>query len=73
MNDTLFDYLEDQLSPYLLGQNVCAADFYLYMLTRWDPQKDQMLANRPKLAAFCDKMRGHNVVETVLAKQPRKK
>ena len=73
MNDTLFDYLEDQLSPYLLGQNVCAADFYLYMLTRWDPQKDQMLANRPKLAAFCVQMRGHTVVETVLAKQPRKK
>ena len=73
MNDTLFDYLEDQLSPYLLGQNVCAADFYLYMLTRWDPQKEQMLANRPKLAAFCEQMRGHNVVETVLAKQPRKK
>mgnify|MGYP001229161021 CR=1 FL=1 len=73
MNDTLFDYLEDQLSPYLLGQDVCAADFYLYMLTRWDPQKDQMLANRPKLATFCDQMRGHNVVETVLAKQPRKK
>ena len=66
-------YFEDQLFPYLLGQNVCAADFYLYMLTRWDPQKDQMLANRQKLAAFCEQMRGHNVVETVLAKQPRKK
>ncbi len=73
MNDTLFDYLEDQLSPYLLGQDVCAADFYLYMLTRWEPQKDQMRASRPKLAAFCDQMRGQNVVETVLAKQPRKK
>ena len=73
MNDTLFDYLEDQLSPYLLGQNVCAADFYLYMLTRWEPLKDQMLANRPKLIAFCEQIRGHNVVEAVLAKQPRKK
>ena len=72
MNDTLFDYLEDQLSPYLLGQDVCAADFYLYMLTRWEPQKDQMRSSRPKLAAFCDQMRGQNVVETVLAKQPRK-
>ena len=71
MNDNLFDYLEGQLSPYALGQHVCAVDFYLYMLTRWEPQKDQMRANRPKLAAFCDQMRGHNVVETVLAKQPR--
>ena len=72
MNDNLFDYLEGQLSPYVLGQNVCAADFYLYMLTRWEPQKDQMRTNRPKLAAFCDQMRGNDVVEAVLAKQPRK-
>ena len=73
MNDTMFDYLEGQLSPYLLGRNVSAVDFYLYMLTRWEPQKEQMLSNRPKLSAFCNQMRGHNVVETVLANQPREK
>ena len=73
MNDSLFDYLESQLSPYLLGEDVCAADFYLYMLTRWEPQKDQMRTNRPKLAAFCEQIRGHQAVESVLAKQPRDK
>ena len=73
MNDTLFDYLEIQLSPNLLGGESCAADFYLYMLTRWEPNKDQMRTNRPKLAAFCDVMRQHPVVEAVLAKQPRRK
>ena len=73
MNDTMFDYLEGQLSPYLLGRNVCAVDFYLYMLTRWEPQKEQMRTNRPKLSAFCDQMRSHKVVESVLANQPRKK
>ena len=52
MNDTLFDYLEGQLSPNLLGGEICAADFYLYMLTRWEPNKDQMRTGRPKLAAF---------------------
>ena len=72
-NYRLFDYLETELSPYICGKTLSAADFYLYMLTRWEPQKDRMLANRPKLKAFCDQMRGHNVVETVLAKQPRKK
>ena len=73
MNDTLFDYLEGQLSPNLLGGEICAADFYLYMLTRWEPNKDQMRTGRPKLAAFCEAMRQHPVVEAVLAKQPRRK
>lgn len=73
MNDTLFDYLEGQLSPNLLGGEICAADFYLYMLTRWEPNKDQMRTGRPKLAAFCEAMRQHPIVEAVLAKQPRRK
>ena len=73
MNDTLFDYLEGQLSPNLLGGEICAADFYLYMLTRWEPNKDQMRTGRPKLAQFCDVMRQHPVIEAVLAKQPRRK
>ena len=72
-NDTLFDYLEDQLCPRLMGEDVCAADYYLYMLTRWEPHKDQMRDNRPRLAAFCDDMRSLAVVEEVLAKQPRRK
>ena len=73
MNDTLFDYLEGQLSPNLLGGDICAADFYLYMLTRWEPNKDQMRTGRLKLAQFCEAMRQHPVVEAVLAKQPRRK
>lgn len=73
MNETLFDYLEGQLSPNLLGDDVCAADFYLYMLTRWEPHKDQMRSGRPNLAAFCDRMRAHPIVGDVLAKQPRRK
>ena len=73
MNDTLFDYLEGQLSPNLLGDDICAADFYLYMLTRWEPNKDQMRTGRPNLAQFCDVMRKHPIVEAVLAKQPRRK
>ena len=73
MNDGLFDYLEGQLSPNLLGDDVCAADFYLYMLTRWEPHKDQMRNGRPNLAAFCDRMRAHPVVADVLARQPRRK
>ena len=73
MNDTLFDYLESQLSPNLLGGEICAADFYLYMLTRWEPNKDQLRTGRPKLAAFCEAMRQHPVVAAVLAKQPRRK
>ena len=62
MNDTLFDYLEGQLSPNLLGGDICAADFYLplnNMLTRWEPNKDQMRTgslsgrNWPSFAMLC--------------------
>lgn len=69
-NDTLFNYIEGQLSPNLLGNDVCAVDFYLYMLTRWEPDKDQIFAKRPKLATFFAQMRKHPVVESVLVNQP---
>ena len=72
MNDTLFDYFEDQLSPYLLGQNVCAADFYLYMLSRWDFNKTAIRATRPKLDALLTELRARPSVSESLAAQPRR-
>ena len=59
------DYLETQLAPFLAGAAPMAADFYLFMMTRWAPDRDLMLAGRPNLAEFVDLMRFHPTVEAV--------
>lgn len=57
VNDRLYDYLETVLNPYICQNMLTAADFYLYMLCRWEPDKTAMRANRPKLAALFDELR----------------
>ena len=72
MNDTLFDYLKANY-PLICWAAMSVQLISICMLTRWEPQKEQMRTNRPKLSAFCDQMRSHKVVESVLVNQPRKK
>ena len=60
-----WDYIEGQLSPYLAGKSPMAADFYLFMITRWAPDPDAMLAGRPRLAAFITAMRQNAIVGDV--------
>jgi glutathione S-transferase len=67
----LFDHIEAMLSPYLCGDEITAADFYFYMMCRWDMDKDAMREGRPKLASFISRMRDHPSVTTVLNAQPR--
>jgi len=59
------DFLEGQLAPFLAGVAPLAADFYFFMMTRWAPDKDQMLDGRPAIAAFIEAMRFHPTVEAV--------
>ena len=40
------DYLESQLDPYLAGAAPMAADFYLFMIDRWAPDKDRVRSGR---------------------------
>ena len=63
--DRWLDYLESQLDPYLAGSAPMAADFYLFMITRWAPDKDRVHSRRPKIAAFIEAMRYHPIVESV--------
>ena len=63
--DRWWDYLEGQLSPFLGGAAPMAADFYMFMMTRWAPDRDRMLAGRPRLGAFIDSMRTHPTVDAV--------
>ena len=39
-----YSYLENVLCPYLIGNEPMAADFYLFMLTRWDPNIKDLLS-----------------------------
>ena len=66
-----YDFIEETLCPFLCGATPFAADFYLYMLARWDFDRDGLLAKRPKLAAFMAVMRAHPAVDPVLAAQRR--
>lgn len=59
------DYLETQLDPYLAGEAPMAADFYFFMMTRWAPDSEMVVAGRPRIAAFIEAMRFHPTVESV--------
>ncbi|HLY53898.1 MAG TPA: glutathione S-transferase family protein [Steroidobacteraceae bacterium] len=50
--------LHGELSPYLLGDDLSAADAYLHMLAGWYPEERQPLAARlPKLAQHAELLR----------------
>ena len=69
----LYDYIEAELAPYICGADLTAADFYLYMLSRWELNKTAMRAQRPKLNALLDELRARPSVSETLAAQPRRK
>ena len=49
---TVYNYIESILRPYLCGDEITAADFYLYMIASWDNDQKNLLTNRPKLSAL---------------------
>ena len=68
----LYDYIEVTLAPYICGEVLTAADFYLYMLSRWDFNKTAIRATRPKLDALLTELRARPSVSESLAAQPRR-
>jgi glutathione S-transferase len=46
-----------ELSPYVLGDQLSAADAYLHMLAGWYPEDDRPLASMPKLAQHAELLR----------------
>ena len=66
----IFNHLEDILDPYICGKDLTAADFYFYMLSRWDLDKAAMREGRPKLTALLDEIRARPSVDSVIAAQP---
>ena len=47
---TLYNYVESILNPYLCGEEITAADFYLYMIATWDQDRKKLFTDRPKLS-----------------------
>ena len=69
----LYDYIEFELAHYICGEVLTAADFYLYMLSRWDFNKTAIRATRPKLNALLNELRARPSVSECLAAQPPRK
>ena len=73
VNDELYDYIEGVLNPYICGEMLTPADLYLYMISRWNLDKDAMRASRPKLASALDRLHTHPSIAATLANQPKRK
>ena len=67
----IYDYIEKELDSYICGDILTAADFYLYMLLRWDLHKNALYQERPKLKNFANMMRNRPSVVRVLESQPK--
>ena len=50
--ETAYNFINMKLNPYLLGENKSAVDYYLYMVTRWDPSIDNLLNDKDNLGKF---------------------
>ena len=69
--DRWWDYLDGQLDPFLAGATPMAADFYLFMMTRWAPDRDRMLQGRSHLSEFIEAMRHNPIVDAVTQSHDR--
>ena len=69
----IYDYIEKELDPYICGDLLTAADFYLFMLMRWDLHKDILYKGRPRLLAHSNIMKKKKSVIKVLENQPKRR
>lgn len=68
-----YDELENALSDqaFLCGDEISAADLYLFMLLKWDRKIALELDKRPKLKALFTAVSSIPQVQDVLAQQPK--
>ena len=64
--ETAYTYINDKLNPYVLGKNKSAVDYYLYMVTRWEPNIDRLLSDKPNLESLITLMKEDDAVKKVL-------
>ncbi len=73
LQSKLYDHIENILNPYFCESRITAVDYYFYMMSRWDLNKEKMKENRPKISSLLEKIRKKPSVDKVLKSQPRKK
>ena len=64
--EVAYSYINANLNPYVLGKNKSAVDYYLYMVTRWDPNIDLLLSDKPNLESLITLMKEDDAVKKVL-------
>ena len=64
---TIYNYIESILKPYLCGDEITAADFYLYMITTWDNDRKELFTSRPKLSALIKELSQRPSIKKVIA------
>lgn len=66
--DTRFKWLNGQIAPgqYLMGQDFCAADAYLYTCLRWSKSMSIDMTAYPNLMGFVEKLQNRPAVQKVL-------
>jgi glutathione S-transferase len=63
----IYDYIESILNPYLCGNEITAADLYLYMIASWDNDRKKLFTNRPKLSNLIKKLSDRPSIKKVIS------
>ncbi len=65
----MFDFIEAELGagPFLLGETVSAADFFLLMLVMWGSRMARRPATLPRIGAHAARMLARPAVAAALA------
>ena len=63
----IYDYIESILKPYLCGDEITAADFYLYMIATWDNDRKKLFTNRPKLSNLIKELSDRPSIKKVIS------
>ena len=64
--EAAYTHINDKLNPFILGKNKSAVDYYLYMVTRWDPNISRLLSDKRNLESFIGLMKEDDAVKKVL-------
>ena len=68
----IYDYIESILKPYLCGDEITAADFYLYMIATWDNDRKKLFTNRPKLSNLIKELSDRPSIKKVISNHLKK-
>ena len=63
----LYNYIESILNPYLCGEEITAADFYLYMISAWDQDRKKLFTDRPKLSSHIKELSDRPSIKKVIS------